>query len=100
MSYRIETVIDDMQKNHEEMVSKSLQFEGRGTMEVRKAAITVLRTMGHRNEIYDIKLDGPKWEIFYDNTLPFSDRPVLEQFIAERLQLRPMEVKLVGIGRY
>ena len=85
---------------NKEMDHLDSQHLGKGRDRVRSVAREVLQTFGHRNNIYDIKLDGQKWTIYYEDTLPFKERPSLEELIAEQLQISVERVKLVGIGSH
>ena len=85
MSYGANMTAEHILRAHEEMDSLNHQYEGRDRNKVRKVTVEILQTFGHRNNLYDIKLDGWRWAIYYDGTLPFKERLPMEQLISEQL---------------
>lgn len=98
MNYYHEMHADRIRRVNEEMDSLDHKCEGWTRDEVRKVALEILQTFGHRNNVYDVRLDNETWVIYYDSTMPFKDRKVLVQLIAEELQHPTEKVKLVGFG--
>lgn len=86
--------IEEMLKAAE---AKGGSFGGKEANNVRRIANEMMSQLGFRNKIEDVRQDNIFWQIDFDGTMNGEQRKILQEMIAEALDIMPKRIRLIGL---